>query len=128
MTVCCYGLEKDICLCASVVDCVAFCNTAIDKQLLFCSVCFSVYGPFFHGALELVMSTLFTTFFLWTSLQYMYSKIQRQLLSTWKLCIIKTSLLSDSFNNHTFKWHFPLLTALIMHFWLLIKVICRVKT
>ena len=34
-----------------------------------CSVCLFVYWPVCHGALKLYMSTLLTTFFLWTSLQ-----------------------------------------------------------
>jgi len=36
--------------------------------VLFCV--FFVYGPFCHVALKLDMSTLFTTIFLWTSLQF----------------------------------------------------------
>jgi len=35
-----------------------------------CSVYLFVYRPFCHGALKIDMSTLFTTFFLWTSLQF----------------------------------------------------------
>ena len=43
--------------------------------LVFCvimcrSVCLFLYGSFCHGVLKLDMSTLFTTFFLWTSLIY----------------------------------------------------------
>ena len=34
------------------------------------SVCLCLYGPFCHGALQLEISTLFSTFFLWTSLQF----------------------------------------------------------
>jgi len=30
----------------------------------------ALYGPFYHGALKLEISTLFTTFFLWTSFQF----------------------------------------------------------
>ena len=36
---------------------------------LCCSVCLFVYTPFCHVSLKVDMSTLFTTFFLWTSLQ-----------------------------------------------------------
>ena len=31
------------------------------------------YGPFCHGALKYDISTLFTTFFVWTSLQFILS-------------------------------------------------------
>ena len=34
------------------------------------SVCWFLYGPFWHGALKLDISTLFTTVFLWTYLQF----------------------------------------------------------
>jgi len=34
------------------------------------SVCWFLYGPFCHGALKRNLSTFFTTFFLWTSLQF----------------------------------------------------------
>jgi len=34
---------------------------------LCCSVCWFLYGPFCQGALKLKISTLFTTFFPWTS-------------------------------------------------------------
>jgi len=34
------------------------------------SVCLFLYRPFCHGALKLYISTLFTTFFLWTSLKF----------------------------------------------------------
>jgi len=38
--------------------------------VLFCVVlCVSFYGPFCHGAPTLDISTFFTTFFIWTSLQ-----------------------------------------------------------
>ena len=37
--------------------------------VLFC-VCYSLYESFCHGALEIDMSTLFTTFVLCTSLQF----------------------------------------------------------
>jgi len=37
---------------------------------LCCSMCLFLYGPFWHGALKLDISTLFTKFFLWTSLQF----------------------------------------------------------
>jgi len=33
-------------------------------------MCFCLDGPFCHSALKLDMSILFTTFFLWTSLQF----------------------------------------------------------
>ena len=40
--------------------------------VFFCrSMCWFLYGPFCHGALKLDISTLFTTFFLCTSLQFM---------------------------------------------------------
>ena len=34
------------------------------------SVCWILNGPFCHGALKLDICTLFTTFFIWTSLQF----------------------------------------------------------
>ena len=34
------------------------------------AVCWFVYGPFCYGALKLDIFTLFSTFFLWTSLQF----------------------------------------------------------
>ena len=34
------------------------------------SVCYFLYGPFCYGVLKLDISTLFTTFFIWTSLQF----------------------------------------------------------
>ena len=43
--------------------------------LLCCSACLFLYGPFCHGALKLDMSTLFTTFFLWKSLQLILSHV-----------------------------------------------------
>jgi len=43
-------------------------------RVLYCSVCFSVYGPFCHGVLKLDMSTSFTSFFLWTSIQFIFRK------------------------------------------------------
>jgi len=39
---------------------------------LCCSMCLILYWPFCHGALKLEMSTLFTTFLLWTSLQCIF--------------------------------------------------------
>jgi len=39
------------------------------------SVCLFLYGPFCYGALKLDMSTFFTTFFLWTSLQFILKTI-----------------------------------------------------
>ena len=38
------------------------------------SVCLFLYGPFCHSALKLAISTLFTIFFLWTSLQFLLWK------------------------------------------------------
>ena len=46
---------------------------------LCCSVCWFLYGPFYHGALKLDISTLFTTFFLWTSLKF--------ILKTYCVCL-----------------------------------------
>jgi len=48
-----------------------------------CAPCFVVfcvflYGPFCHGAHKFDLSTLFTTFFLWTSLPFIF------LLKMWK--------------------------------------------
>ena len=40
-----------------------------------CSMWMFLYGPFCHGALKLDMPTLFTTFFLLTSLQFLYSHV-----------------------------------------------------
>jgi len=42
---------------------------------LCCSVCWFLYGQFCHGTLKLDISTLFTTFFFWTSLQLISSSI-----------------------------------------------------
>ena len=39
---------------------------------LCCSVCLFLCGPFFHGALLLFKSTWFTSFLLWTSLQFIF--------------------------------------------------------
>jgi len=39
-------------------------------RVLCCSLCLFVYRPYCHGALKLDMSTLFTTFVLWTSIQF----------------------------------------------------------
>ena len=38
-----------------------------------CFVCLLLYEPFCHGAFKLDLSTLFSTFFLWTSLQFILS-------------------------------------------------------
>ena len=40
---------------------------------VFCDVLCVLYGPFCHGAYKLDLSTLFTTFFLWTSLPFILS-------------------------------------------------------
>ena len=39
-------------------------------RVFYCSMCLFLYGPFCHGVLKLDLSTLFTTFFLRTSLQF----------------------------------------------------------
>jgi len=39
-----------------------------ESLTVICLVCWILYGPFCHGAIKLDISTLFTTFFLWTSL------------------------------------------------------------
>jgi len=50
------------------------CCVLLFYAFLCCSVCLFVYGPFCHGDLIFDMSTLFTTFFLWTSLQLISDK------------------------------------------------------
>jgi len=59
---------------------------------LCCSLCLFLYGPFCHGALKLYMSTLFTTFFLWKSLQFILRMVIQYLLSRifWSFCIVVT--------------------------------------
>ena len=42
-------------------------------RVLWCSMCWLLYGPFCHGALKLDVPTYFTTFFLWKSLQFIFS-------------------------------------------------------
>jgi len=44
------------------------CCALVFYVFLCCSVCWFLYGPFCHGALKLNISTVFITFFLWTSL------------------------------------------------------------
>jgi len=44
----------------------------------FVMFCVFLYGPFCHGAHTLDLSTLFTTFFLWTSLPFIFLKIHNQ--------------------------------------------------
>jgi len=65
------------------LDCRAIGNNCV-KTLqwmpIHCSrTCFNfslLYGPFCHSALTLDISTLFTTFFLWTSLQFILSNLR----------------------------------------------------
>jgi len=52
-------------LCVFVLFCVCFCVFFV-----------FVYGPFCQCALNIDMSTLFTTFFLWTSLQFIFQYLQ----------------------------------------------------
>jgi len=53
---------------------------------LFRSVCKFLYGPFCHGALKPEISTLFTTFFIWISLQFkLYWWTQERCLMDWLL-------------------------------------------
>jgi len=70
----------------------SWCSTCF----LCCSVFLFVYGPFRHGALKLDMSTLFTTFFLWTSIYIIkyYPKHDYSLLGhilmTWFRCCTRS--------------------------------------
>jgi len=61
----------------------------------FVMFCVFVYGPFCHGAHKLDLSTLFTTFFLWTSPPF----ILWSGLKTSKLIFVYLSM--DSFHNHS---------------------------
>ena len=54
-------------VCCVMMLCVFLCR----------SVCWFLYGPFCHGALKLDVSTLFTTFFIWTSLQFIFVNLYR---------------------------------------------------
>jgi len=65
--------------------------------------CVFLYGPFCHGAHKLDLSTLFTTFFLWTSPPFILDVSSLKML--WVIFIIKSS----SSINHLAQvsWHLP---------------------
>ena len=71
---------------------------------LCCSVCWILNGQFCHGALKLAISTLFTTFFLWTSLQFIFSFFIYNFLSDFsKTCWVPALVRSMNFiggNQH----------------------------
>ena len=50
------------------------CCVLVFYVFLCCSVCWFLYGPFCQGALKLDISTLFATFFHWTSLQFIFTR------------------------------------------------------
>jgi len=62
----------------------------------FVMFCVFLYGPFCHGAHKLDLSTLFTTFFLWTSPPFI-------LESYWRF-ILKQRYLSWPKRKHTMKY------------------------
>jgi len=51
------------------------CSVLVFYMFLCCSVYLFLYGPFFHHALKLDMSTLFTTFFLSKAFQFILFNI-----------------------------------------------------
>jgi len=61
------------------------CCVLVFYVFLCCSVCWIWYQSFCHVALKLDISTLFTTFFLWTSLQCLLSLYYTV---SWNLCVI----------------------------------------
>jgi len=54
----------------AVLDTSVYNASTNETELLIMDVCWFLYGPFCHGTLKLDISTLFTTFFLWTCLQF----------------------------------------------------------
>ena len=66
-----------------IIDTQFFCLISVAS---WCSTCWFVYVQFCHGSLKLDMSTLFTTFFLWTSLQFMLSILSELDLFNYPVC------------------------------------------
>jgi len=64
----------------------------------FVMFCVFLYGPFCHGAHKLDLSTLFTTFFLWTSLPFIFNKTEAAVFSC-RLCFLRAFLFISLIQN-----------------------------
>jgi len=78
-----------------------------DVVRVFVSSLVFLYGQFCHGALKHDISTLFTTFFVWTSLQFIFSlplmssfNKTEAAISPLRLCFCRT--FTFSYNNVTY--------------------------
>ena len=66
-----------------------------------CRLCVSfLYGPFRHGALKLDISTLFTAFFLWTSLYIILKKGHCSRIHTFCCLNIQSEAFMDTNQKH----------------------------
>ena len=97
------------------------CCVLVFYVFLFCSVFFSVYGPFCHCALNLDMSTLFTTFSLWTSLQFIMSPAHQSTPCVPALRVINIKLECIIF---IFEWYWETCTWISCIFMLSLFVKC----
>jgi len=80
------------------------CCILVFYVFLCCSVCLLLYRPFCHGALKLDIFTLFTTFFLWTSLQFILAGVK--LTRIYRLALPFMYLVSGIFLFSTIETNF----------------------